>query len=69
MCSKTCIQAKRDGGRRGGTTTVARHGAAHMRKIGKHGFWMLSMKLGDGHCNRQAALDLLAKRGAIRPYR
>lgn len=69
MCNETCRIAKRAAGRRGGHVTVTRYGRAHMSKIGKHGFWTLAMKSGDGHCNRQAALDLLAKRGAIQPYR
>jgi hypothetical protein len=69
MCAQTCIERKRAACRKGSITTYQKHGRAHMQQIGRHGFWMLSMRLGDGHGNRKAALALLAKHGAIVAYR
>lgn len=67
-CDETCLTAKREGGRRGGQQTVARHGREHMSKIGKSGFHMLALRLGDGHANYAAALYVLAGRGAMQPF-
>jgi hypothetical protein len=68
MCNATCRATKREAGRRGGQATVAKLGPEHMSKIGKAGFHMLAMRLGDGHCNRQAALYVLAGKGKLTPY-
>lgn len=50
-------------GKRGGTTTVKRHGSGHMSKIGKRGFEATLQKHWNG--NREAFLRRLKELGLM----
>lgn len=55
-------------GRKGGRATVAKHGAAHMSRIGKAGFEGLARRLGYAGGHRRGALLFLQRcRGFKRP--
>jgi hypothetical protein len=58
--------SKAEAGRLGGRATFARHGSSHMRMIGKRGFAAPATFARGG---RRVALETLAERGKIRPYR
>ena len=58
--------SKAEAGRLGGLATFERHGVEHMRAIGKKGFAALATFARGG---RRIALETLAERGKITPYR
>ena len=56
-------QTASEAGRKGGLTTVERHGRNHMRKIGRHGFHAMVKKVFDGDYRK--AINYLINRGLI----